>query len=54
VPQAAYLAGLVHIILVGRPGIHVCDGMEQQLCDPDALLSRKRSSNVEWGQSPQL
>lgn len=44
----------VHVVLVGGPGIHICDGVEQQLCYPDALLPRKGGCNVEGGQGPQL
>ena len=50
----AHLALLVHVILVGRPGIHVGDGVEQQLRYLDALLPREGGRDVERGQGPQL
>lgn len=50
----AHLALLVHVILVGRPGIHVGDGMQQQLRYLDALLPGEGGRDVERGQGPQL
>ena len=52
--EDAHLSLLVHIVLVGRPGIHVGDGVEQQLRYLDALLPREGSCDVERGQGPQL
>lgn len=49
-----HLASFVDVILVSRLGIHVSDGMEQQLRDLDALLPRKRGCDVERGQRLQL
>lgn len=49
-----HLAIFVDVVFVSRLGIHVSDGVEQELRDLDALLPRKRGCDVEWGQRLQL
>lgn len=52
--QVTHLAQSVHIVLVSCPGVHIRDGVEQQLCYLDTLLPGKGSCNVEGGQGHQL
>lgn len=49
-----HLASFVDVVLVSRLGIHISDGVEQQLRDLDTLLPRKRGCDVERGQRLQL
>lgn len=52
--ETAHLVSPVHVVLVGRPGVHVRDRVQQQLCYLDALRPGEGGSDVEGGQGPQL
>lgn len=52
--RGTHLAGLVSAVLVRCLGVHIGDGMQQQLHDLYPLLPRKGGSDVEWCQGAQL